>query len=199
MTILTPFGRMENKYLMISHVERQNVRWVVMTDRDTDFPPWVEVHKSTILPGELPAHSMLKHYMENHLQDEEQYIFLADDDFVEEGFFRKIPNVDVAIVSMKRGQHQVKTADVIGSYPCNTLIAKPENMRVGHVGHEQLIIKGKILRKYRVDPKNSVADGVLIEAVVRQEKAVYVPDAYVLFNYLQDGRWDTFNRRPQWQ
>lgn len=194
MTIVTPFGRVENKQILISHIWGMNVKWAVLTDLDTDFPPWVRVHKFFSAPGHISPTCMMNHFIQNYLEDEEQYCFLMDDDFFEDGFFTKIPNADVVIVSMLRGDHEIATADPTGCHPTFPLIAMPRNMRPYRVGLEQLIVKGKILRKYKSAPRIP-GDGVMIAEIVKNEDVTYVSDAYVLFNYLQDGRWDSFNRQ----
>ena len=114
-------------------------------------------------------------------------MFLNDDDFVEDGFWNKIPNkYDVVFVSMKRGDHTTHHGH-------STLEAKKENIFCGQVGLEQYIVKGKILNNYRFDI-NYVADGLLAEKLVLYEDKIFLPDVFVLFNYLEDGRWDSFKR-----
>ena len=85
---------------------------------------------------------------------------------------------------MKRGNRPVP------GHGISTLYARPEETKGGAMGGEQLIMKGKVCKNV-VHGEDGCADGVLIEQLYKQmpEQFEYVPDAYVLFNFLQEGRW----------
>lgn len=192
-TVVTPFSRIENKDLLLKVLEGK-CNWIVLVDKDIEFPDWVTVKKYQKPPQDWCASNWLfNQFIEEGLDDETQYMILCDDDSVEEGFFDKIPNEDVVVVSMKRGNHIIPNPNC--NYPTETLIASPDNMSIGKVAGEQLIIKGKILRYYRYGP-SLVGDGQMAEMIAKDEKITYVPDAYVYFNYFEDGRWDSFRRKP---
>jgi len=65
-------------------------------------------------------------------------------------------------------------------------------MFVGGIGL-QYIVKGKLLKNHRFE-MNSGADGLLAQKFSLHTDVVYLPDAFIYFNYLEDGRWDAFKR-----
>lgn len=196
-TVVTPFQRKENIDLL-ANVLKDKAKWIVLIDDHTLaplFPYWVEVRKMDKPPKRAnlsPSNWLINEFISSGLESETQYMILCDDDSVEDGFFDKIPNDDVIIVSMKRGQHlPMKNCN----YGVGDLIASPLNIGIGKVGGEQLIIKGKHLRNFRYG-LNYVGDGVMVMRVVEEFTPTYIPDAYVLFNYFEDGRYDSFRRKP---
>ncbi len=196
-TVVTPFTRSENKDYLLKLLEGK-CNWTVLLNHDSQetFPGWVTVKRFNITKrdaGWYPSNWMFNQFIESGLDDETQYMILCDDDSVEEGFFDKIPNEDVVVVSMKRGDKAIPNNNA--TYPTNTLIADPENMHIGMVAGEQLIVKGKVLRNYRYGG-SGVGDGQMAEMISADEQITYVPDAFVLFNYFQDGRYDAFRRKP---
>lgn len=180
--VITPFSRKENIELMAKHLKGHE--WVVLIDSDLTFPDWVEVKRYVIpeLPeGACRSNWLINQYLDEGLDDETQYMVLCDDDFVEEGFWEKIPNDDIVCVSMDRG--------------LDVLRARKEMTRIGRMGGEQIIVKGKVLKHYRYG-LSRVGDGEMIEQIATRHSITYVPDAYVLFNYLEDGRHPSFRRKP---
>lgn len=203
-TVVTPFSRKENIELMANHLKGK-VNWIVLVDNpELKFPDWVTVKLYPKPPSKVcKPNYIFNKFIDEGLDDETQYQLLCDDDFVEEGFWDKIPNEDVVITSMKRND-RTRLHGVIDDWHSQTghfelgidlLEAKLENMKIAKVGGEQLIIKGKILKDYRYG-LNNVGDGEMIVQVVADHKATYVPDAYVLFNYLEEGRFRAFRRKP---
>jgi len=97
--VVTAFNRKENKELMIAHLNEQEIKWTVLITKDIVFPDWVE--KITVTDPLKSCYSRFNQYLEmNLLHDETQYMFLNDDDFVEPGFWKKIPNDhDIVFVS----------------------------------------------------------------------------------------------------
>lgn len=183
-TVVTPFSRKQNLELMANHLKGK-CNWVVLIDSDIEFPEWMKVKRYTIpeLPqGACKSNWLFNEFIKDGLEDETQYMILCDDDFVDEGFWEKIPQDDAVVVSMHRG--------------LDILLARPENMRIGRVGGEQVILKGKVLKNYRYG-LSQVGDGEMIEQMVANgQQFTYVPDAQVLFNYLEDGRHPGFRRKP---
>jgi len=204
-TVVTPFQRKENlPYL--EKLYKDKVNWVVLIDDDSlIFPDWVTVRKFDKPPKTLaPSNYLINEYIATtKLDPEMQYMVLCDDDAVEDGFFDKIPNEDVVLVSMQRNdipQRHVVWDDwykKLGHFEdgVDLLEAKPENLKMAKVGGEQLILKGKVLRRFRygLGPNG---DGEMVLKVAEEYPITYVPDAKIYFNYFEDGRWQAFRRKP---
>jgi hypothetical protein len=195
-TVVTPFQRRQNIDLMANALNGK-ANWVVLIDDPqlaTMFPDWVTVKGYNMPPkvdpsfahAFVPSNRLFNKFIEGGLDDETQYMILNDDDAVEDGFWDKIPNEDVVIVSMKRGDNA--RPNPYWGAPVD-LIAKPENMKIAFVGGEQIIIKGKVLKNYRYG-EGAVGDGEMVVKVVNENKVTYVPDAFVLFNYYEMGRFN---------
>lgn len=203
-TVVTPFTRKENLDILASRLKGK-VNWTVLVDNpELTFPDWVTVKRYPKPPENVcRSNYIFNKFLDEGLDDETQYILLCDDDVVEEGFWEKIPNEDVVIVSMKRTDrttiHMVwddwSTQTGHWELGVDTLMASPDNLRIARVGGEQIIIKGKVLKNYRYGLSN-VGDGEMILQVAEKEKIHFVPDAYVLFNYLEAGRYKSFRRKP---
>jgi len=125
------------------------------------------------------------------LNKNEKYCILCDDDFYENNFFKKINNYNekVIICSMERGDKIPEGLDPIKAHPTNKLWACKENIKVCHVGMEQIILNGDVLSKYKL-PNEMWGDGIFIVKVVEENKTAYAPEASVLFNYFEPGRWN---------
>src|ERR1051325_1200373 len=213
--VITPFKRKENLSLL-TDVLKDKCNWVVLIDdpelKDI-FPDWVTV-KLYDKPNSLyPSNVLINRFLSEtkvvdgktvhaNLEPEEQYMVLCDDDSVEEGFFDKIPkNKDVICVSMKRGDRITQYVEwddwfnQKGKWKegVDILKASPRNMKIARVGGEQMIMKGKVWRNFRYGLSN-VGDGEMILKVKEEYKITYLPDAYVLFNYFEDGRFESFKR-----
>lgn len=183
--VITPFSRKENIELMSTHL-KGHATWTVLIDNPELhglFPEWVEV-RLYVIPklqeGAVKSNWLINKYIESGLDDETQYMVLCDDDYVEEGFWSKIHDKDVVVTSMHRG--------------VDILIGRKENMVRCRVGGEQVIVKGKILKNYRYG-LSCIGDGEMIEQLYAKERFTYVPDAMVLFNYLEEGRHG-WRRKP---
>jgi len=179
--------------------------WTVLVNDDFDcvFPEWVKVKRYKKEFNDNVANRFLNRFISEGLEPKTQYFTLNDDDSVEEGFFDKIPNADVIIVSAQRTDREQKHIvwddwkNKIGHfrYGIDTLLACPENMKIGRVGGSQLIIKGKVWRNFR-NGLNPEGDGEMILKIAEEYPITYLPDAFLYFNYLEDGRWDKFVRYP---
>ena len=98
------------------------------------------------------------------LKSDTFYGFICDDDLYEPDFFKNLEKAignfspRVIVINMKRWYHE--------SNPKDELFAEPENMRVCHVGLEQIFIRGDIMEKYRF--KNFPhGDGDLVERLYK--------------------------------
>lgn len=201
-TVVTPYRRKENLELL-SKVIKGHANWIVLVDDDSIvFPDWVTVKRyPKPREGICKSNALFNEFISEGLEQETQYMILCDDDSVEEGFFEQIPNEDVVITSMKRSDRAIRHvvwddwSKQLGHWVdgVDILEAKPSNLRIGAVGGEQCIMKGKVLRNYRYGLTN-VGDGEMILKVAQEYAITYLSDAYVLFNYFEDGRYESFKR-----
>jgi hypothetical protein len=204
-TVYTPFQRKENIDLL-ANVLKGKANWIVLIDNPElkdCFPDWVTVKQYEKPPEHVGCKSnwIVNQWIKGGLDSETQYMILCDDDSVEEGFFDKIPDEEAVLCSMKRSDRAIRHvvwddwANQMGHWvdSVDELIADKSNLRVGAVGGEQLILKGKVLRNFRYGLSN-VGDGEMILKVAEEYAITYVPDAFVLFNYFEDGRYSGFKR-----
>lgn len=195
--ILTPFSREENTKLILKNFKKPNVIFHPLIDKDIEFPKekWIEPFR--VMPDATKKHPMYdiwnKFIGSEKLIDEDYYLFISDDDFLEPKFFDKLKgiNTDIILVSMKRGDNGTKSGSA------NTLIPNPRRLRRSWIATEQLIIKGKIIKNERfLDWHN--ADGYLIGSLWRKyphDIFTFKTDVFVWFNYLEPGRWNSFKRK----
>ncbi len=202
-TVITPFSRTENKDLLIKVLEGK-CNWVILQTDDEptiEFPSWVTIKRLPVTNKEFISNRLINEFISQGLEPQTQYMVLNDDDSVEEGFFDKIPNEDIICVGMKKGDCPTDHY-VWDEYPhahvergIDILEAKPENMKIANVAGEQLIVKGKILRDFRYG-LSLVGDGEMVVKIAKEFPVTYVPEAYVLFNYFEEGRFKGFRRKP---
>ena len=205
--VITPLARYGNVPELINNLKHQKITWIVITDDDNDTP--FEVSESFIEHYICPNKDVdfwarcnysINWFIENqHIHDDEYYCILNDDDSYDDTFFESLrrevektntkiyPN-DLIITSMKRGHFIPDGLHPSRRHPPYTLYAVPEKMHPCGVGVEQFFIKGKHLKNHRL-PLTVHGDGELITELVRNYKTLYLPDLYVLFNYLEPGRW----------
>lgn len=206
--IITPLARFNNFDKLYNHLKNKNIKWHVIIDENSNFSrqideSWINYY---ICPtkGEIfyeRCNDSINWFIENKITNNNEYYgILNDDDGYEEDFFIKLNNFiietsekeltnDLIICSMKRGDNIPKDAIPIRRHPIYTLFADPQNMRVGGVGIEQFFIKGGLLKNHRI-PLTGTGDGQLITELVRTYETSYLRDAYVLFNYFEQGRWN---------
>ena len=202
--VITPLARFENVKKLIVILEHQNIKWHVITDDDYQTP--LHFDEDWIHHCVCPNHSVefwarsnnsINWFIETQdILDDDYYCVLNDDDGYEYDFFQKLQteieqhkDQDLIITSMKRGFQIPDNLPPVKQHPINTLVAAPENMVVCGVGVEQFFIKGKWLKQHRL-PLTVYGDGEFIVELVKQYKTLYLPHLYVLFNYLEPGRWD---------
>lgn len=205
--VITPLARFENLKPIMNMLEPMNIHWHVITDDDLGFSfnfqkDWIH---SYVCPNGGRAfwercNNSINWFLETqNIESGDMYCFLNDDDGYEPDFFKKIETVrtdsriikdkSVLICSMERG-HQIPPGLVHPKdHPTTKLWATPSYMRLGWVGIEQIIIKGSILRNYRL-PLEICGDGMFICNVLRRHEPIYVPNANAWFNYFEPGRWN---------
>jgi len=181
--VITPFSRWKNFRVLEEMLKKQGATWHVMID---DYMPTMILEGVGVgfykfrppPPAFFIGHWALNMFLDDQvIYDDDYYLLMTDDDFYEPGFFDKLRQYDddVIIVSMNRG--------------LDVLTACPDNMKVCYVGLEQLVIKGKILKQYRIDGFYQ-ADGYLILDIWRDYAHAFrfLPEAQCYFNYLPPGR-----------
>lgn len=204
--IVTPLARLQNLELLIENIKSQRrpqfeIVWHPILDEGLPFDISFSQHwvQKGYCPRAQPFWSFWAYAMNRFidaLKDtwllKDRFCVLNDDDAYEPGFFEHIDKVepgDLMIVSMKRGHHTPTGVTPDRAHGTNTLEAKPESMQVGHVGAEQIIASGGIWMDYAFN-NTIAADGERICEILKTHTPVYVPDAFVWFNYFEPGRWD---------
>lgn len=207
--VITPLARFENIQKLIDMLQPMGIEWIVITDEDSNFTfdlssyEWIKhyVCPNTAFMFYERCNFAINWFLDNHvLVKNEMYCILNDDDAYEPDFFSKIDSalssieLPVLITSMERG-HQIP-ASAVGcrAHPPTKLWGIPENMRVGGVGVEQIILKGEILSKFRIPLLND-GDGRFIVSVLHEYGAACIPDVNVWFNYFEPGRWDNIRHQ----
>lgn len=182
--------------LILENFKRPDVIFHPIIDTPIDFPKEDWIKPFTFDPDRTRKWILFdawnKYIESGNLIDDDYYMFISDDDFLEPNFFNKIKdvNTDIILVSMKRGDNGTKSGSA------NTLIPSPHFVR-SRIGTEQLIIKGKVLKGERFGDRWT-ADYMLIGGLRQkypQEKFTYIIDTYVWFNYLEPGRWNSFKKQ----
>jgi len=177
--VMTPYSRWGNLPALTRMLQPENVTWHLLVD---EWMPvmsftqsWIKVfHGRPPPPRFFIGHWLMNLFLDHtEIRDDEYYILMTDDDYFEPGFFDKLRKYDddILICSMKRSTDK--------------LIAAPENIGIGRVGLEQLIIKGSVLKQYRVNGFYE-ADGDLIVRLFGDHptKFRFVPEAVCFFNFL---------------
>lgn len=172
--VIMPFSRPE-----MSEIYRQ----AFLNEANTAWHPISSKQDGT---GDI-CYEKINSFPIPRIEDSEYYTFLCDDDFWEPGYFTRIqehPQTPVIITSMKRGDHAI-------GHGTSTLMAHPDNMRVGEIGLEQIVLRGDVFREYRFNSMNSCADGEMAERLKTSGLPItYCRDAFTRFNWFQPGRWD---------
>jgi hypothetical protein len=121
-------------------------------------------------------------------EPETRYCLLNDDDLYGAGFFDLLDDhhEDLIIVSMCRGDNHPPGSP----HPGGVLIACPENMRPGYVGGEQIILAGALQKDYRLGHTYE-GDWYMLAEILKHHHPRYAPEAYVLFNALEPGRFNS--------
>lgn len=195
--LVTPFSRPENFDQLRDLLRPFDVEWHLLLDEPRSFElkydePWIhECHfpKPEGAPWQIWRRHINRFCETQTIIDEDRYGILADDCAYEPDFFDKItahPG-DVVIASMKRGDNTPGTGE--RAHGTSTLVAAPENMHPCQVSAEQAIMCGRLFRRINL-ALLPASDGYMIEALVNDHGAEYAPEAFVWFNWLEDGRWN---------
>ncbi len=198
--VLTPLSRYFNLIELGNRIKESGAHWHLLSiEGEHKFPnlgTWVTQHHFSPPPPDFwIGHHLINEFIEKAVvNDDDRYVVITDDDMIEPGLFSKLDQYhdDVLIISMQRSN--VPTPGNGPDCAFNTLIASPENIFHGGIGFEQFVVKGKLMKKYRV-PGIYHGDFIFINAVWHDhlESFRFVPDAWVYFNALppgRAGRWD---------
>lgn len=197
-----PFMREQNKDVLMDAYRPMNVilHPIMFEDEPIEFSePWVI---PCVIPmsktrdfGTMEVQNVKRNWFIWHekIIDDDYYVAVDDDDMYESGVFDEIRKMDddIVIISMKRGTNTPTNVIPDRKYPTNTLLAHPDNIKVGDISNQQSFVKGKIFKKYLYDDQGHCGDGRL--AVRRKdagEQIAYRPDLFALFNYYEPGRWE---------
>ena len=207
--IITSVGRLQNISIIKNHIRPLNIKWHVITDEDIGFSlnfvdSWITNYVCPNNHVEFWArcHGALNWFIETQpINDDELYCFMNDDDGYEPDFFTKVSSAiadvktnhnkepDVIIVSMKRGDNTPPNVIQERKHGTDSLTAHPSKMNVGNVGLEQIIIRGKLLKNYRL-AMHSCGDGMFITKVTQENPVLYAHHINAWFNYFEPGRWN---------
>lgn len=200
--VLTPLYRVENLRKLIPMLEKQDVQWHVIYDQDTPFrigfdQPWIH---SYVCPNNETTFFTRCNYAINWFLnsyppiEDQRYQILNDDDALEDDFIDKIDlhAGEVIIPSMERGARTPPGVQPERAHGATKLWAAPENVHIGGVGVEQIIISGRLLNgppPIRL-PLHICGDGMMVEWTYKTYGAEFAPECNVLFNFYEKDRWD---------
>jgi hypothetical protein len=182
--VITPVMRLQNIEVLKTLLYGKGIVWhVLMSD---DIPSsiqnvsWIQPLKLNSEPRGTYGYWKLNQFTD--YIDEDRYWFLSDDDAFSSDFFdvaEKHRDADMLIVNMKRW---------LGLSP-EVLVASPDNIRIGGVGLEQMIVKGKWLKGKKFNEYDYCSDGHFVIELVKNlgDKVVYEQDAVVYWNCLSRG------------
>lgn len=194
-TVLTVFNRWQHLERYLKWFEGLPVNWILLIDTETPMALRVGAAKG-VMTFLYPRQEVFWKTFNHHLncyaasgltEDGTRYLILNDDDWWADGFLEEIDqhDGDFLLTTMRRG-------DVVApgghNHPTDTLWACPENLRVGRVGCEQAIVTGHLLKTMHW-PDDLSGDGLAILELAARVPPQYVPQAVVLFNFLEPGRW----------
>lgn len=201
-SVITPLARFENLKKLIPMLETQDVHWHVITDDDIPFnisfeQPWIHHY---VCPNRETTFFTRCNWAINWFLDthppvpDQMYCILNDDDAYEPDFFDKIDlhAGEVIIPSMERGVRTPPGVQAERAHGATKLWAAPENVHIGGVGVEQIIISGRLLNgppPIRL-PLHICGDGMMVEWTYKTYGAEFAPEAVVQFNRYEPGRWD---------
>jgi hypothetical protein len=209
--LVMPFTRKENKDILIAAYRSMNIilHPIMFQDEVIDFDEsrwwWIEPlvipMNSTSDLGNLYPQDFKRNYFIEHYEiiDNDYYVAADDDDMYEHGVFDAIKQMDddIVIISMKRGDNIPEGIKQERKYITNTLYAHPKNIQIGTISNQQSFVKGAQFRRFLYESgQGNCADGYL--AIKRKEAGIqtaYRSDLFVLFNYLEAGRWERNIRR----
>lgn len=198
--LVMPFSRPENKEKVLSAYRDRNVilHPIMFEDEPIEFSePWVRPfvikEKATDCTVMMPGTYKRNRWIEaNNLEPDSYYVTADDDDNYEAGVFEAVRSrdSDIVIISMKRGNQVPAGVEPHRAYATSTLIASPENMRIGRVSAQQMFVKGRLFKEHPHNEESHCWDGELAEHYQEMHKnIVFLPKIYALLNYFEQGRW----------
>ena len=198
--LVMPFSRPENKGKIMDAYRGLNVilHPIIFRDEAIEFgEPWIRPYvidePSKLCTVLMPGTYKRNRWIEAHeLEPEDYYLTVDDDDFYEPGAFEEVrkEDADIVIISMKRGVQVPEVASPERAYPTSTLVASPENMRIGRISAQQMFVKGKLFKTHPHNEESHCWDGELAEHYQASHKnTVFLSQVYALFNYFEPGRW----------
>lgn len=203
--VITPLTRMHLYNDLKQMIESQfsfdhTIKWHILLDSDNptnidkeEKDHWIRFYRIEMEKTEQDkGHVILNKFFEiGNIQDSERYNILCDDDAYSRNFFTNLDFIDyeVIICSMERGHNIPSGLDPKRAHPTNKLWACKENLVLGGVGMEQIILSGRILKKYRI-PTQHFGDGIFIINIARENRVKFAPEIVALFNYFEPGRWN---------
>lgn len=203
--LVIPFYRKENRDKLIEAYRPMGVilHPIMFEDEVVDFPyePWIEPCVIAMDSSECKA-ERIECYKRNWwigagpIVDDDYYVCVDDDDMYEPNVFENIKKMDndIVIISMKRGYQIPKDASPDRMYHTTTLFAHPDNIKLGSISGQQVIVKGKIFKNQTFDENYQAWDYLAASHYKETEKdIVYLPDLYALFNYYEPQRWQRSN------
>lgn len=186
LNVIMPVSRIQARERYKERFEKEGVFWRLVVDESlSDIYGDALVYRAS--EGEDPCYGKINLYRNFFPSASEYVTFLCDDDWIEDGYFQRIrehPQTPVIITSMKRGDNEV------AGHGISTLMAHPDNMEVGKIGLEQIVMRGDVFAQERFDAGNSCADGEMARLLKVKYDCTYARDAFVLFNYFQEGRYN---------
>lgn len=193
--VITPFARLENFAKLSERLQPRGVEWHLLVDDglnwDMQFPAdsWIKVfHYPKAQPFWRAWANHLNAYIATaEIPDDIRCVIMNDDDLVPIDFFTRLDGYsgEFIVCSMMRGHHSPPGGH---GHPTTTLVACPQNLRVGAVGCEEAIVSGRLFKTMRF-ADDICADGMAIVELAKRHPPVFAADVVVYFNALEVGRW----------
>ena len=192
--VVMPFSRSHMRGILVINYKKMGVVLnpiahdsVLMNWGDV---PWVRPLLSEPEHGVDMCYKKINDFIKMaDIVDDSYYMFMCDDDYVEKDVVPTIKQLDddVIFLSMKRGDRIPKGG---GNHPCTTLFARPENVEIGHIGLEQIVVKGRVLKNMVFNEHSRTADGEMAMWLAKHYKVRFLENRFVLFNFFENGRWN---------
>lgn len=181
--VYTAMWRLKNIPRLVSFLAPLGITWHLTYDKGVSYAhpdlPWIKAMTAEPPPPGWHPSSWKDNWFLDHTQIDDlgRYCHLSDDDWYEPEFFQKLDrhDGDVLIVTMQNGPTP--------EGPRQTLHARPECVRGGRIGAQQLIACGYIARFFRYG-KAYAGDWDFISAITQVHPPEFVPEASVYWNHL---------------
>ena len=198
LTLLMPFSRINSIHFYISLLKSINFKAILIIDNQEileklpQLPEYMEILFTENQPVKTDVvFWKINQAIEKKVKDNVYYSVLMDDDSISKSMQNIKPKKNITIVSMKRGYRTPAVSNPLKAHPAHTLYAHPSNMKIGQIGAEQIILKGDLLKNLRFNEKSHTADGEMAEYLYKVYPDIdYQPHRYILFNYLEKGRYE---------